>query len=111
MTDTIFKPGEYVTRDGRRFYLLSTDGRGEFPLVGQIETAEGRLILAERRRDGTAQYEPRFDLMPPKQVRYVNVYEGANAAAHITRRLADECASPFRIACIRIEFTGGQYDD
>lgn len=46
----------------------------------------------------------------PKLVRYANLYR-TDGYIYETRREADEAASKDRLACIRIEFEAGQYDE
>ena len=50
---------------------------------------------------------------PVKHVMYVNIYPGSPAicAGNATRKDADLFAGATRIACVRVEFTEGQYDD
>ena len=52
-----------------------------------------------------------YRVAPKKIVRYWNYYSSGGAASHDTRAAADEAAGPHRIACLRIEFHEGQYDE
>lgn len=45
-------------------------------------------------------------------VRYMNVYGESNViASYATRKTADSHASDTRVACVRIEFSPGQFDE
>lgn len=46
---------------------------------------------------------------PKSGVRYINIYE--DGLAHKTREVADHSASNGRIACIRVEWKEGQFDE
>ena len=48
---------------------------------------------------------------PEKIVQYLNMYDGGAVFGHATREFADENAGGARIACVRVEFEEGQYDD
>ncbi len=113
MIDTIFKPGEYVTRDGRKARVYATNGAGIYPIHGATENRNELWTVQKWREDGGFLDEGihSLDLMPPKQVRYVNVYKDEVEGAWSCRNDADRSAARSRLACIRIEFTEGQYDD
>lgn len=46
----------------------------------------------------------------PPEVRYLNIYRGFYVAAYKTRQEADSAAGG-RVACVRVEYREGQYDD
>lgn len=106
------------TREGVPVTLITRTGRGEYPVIGYIEpstdiaswTAEGNYLS----NNGN---EHSKDLVnaPVKFVRYVNVYQVPHAdeeyTINRTRERADMRANNRRIACVRIEFTEGQFDD
>lgn len=58
-----------------------------------------------------------FDLVkewgdPKTGVKYINVYySGDFGSGEPTREKADEIASPSRLACVRVEWTEGQFDE
>lgn len=112
---TQFQPGEYLTRDGRKARVYATDGCGNYRVHGAILINPGwQPELWDVR--GVHPYHTTDDLMPPKQVRYCNFYgreySGIDVGyPHPSREHADKHAWSHRIACIRIEFTEGQYDD
>jgi len=117
MTDTKFVPGEYRTRDGRRAWVYATNGVNGYPLIGAIEVIDGGLLSEVWEAGGhiRATSGPKNnDLMPPKLVRYFNIYRDGvmiSGFGFSSRTVADQHAGAERIACIRIEFEEGQYDD
>jgi hypothetical protein len=99
------------TRSGETVTLVSIDGRGRQPILGYIGRS---TTLSSWGRDGkfyVTGEESQDDLInpPEKIVRYVNIYRGK--PGHATRAEADAESSSSRIACIRVEFLAGQYDD
>ena len=53
-----------------------------------------------------------YRVKPEKQVMYVNVYEGSDCFSYKSREESDRQAwEKKRIACVRIEYTPGQFDD
>lgn len=116
MSKTVFQPGEYVTREGKRARVYAVDGRPDYPLRGAILTDTGWMPLSwtKHGRQVTSA-TGHLDLMSPKRVRYVNVYRSPSSDHlgddHATRGAADRRATPARIACIRIEYSEGQYDE
>ncbi len=49
--------------------------------------------------------------VPEKRVMYINMYDGWAAAGESTRKLADESANKKHLACIRVEWQEGQFDE
>lgn len=50
--------------------------------------------------------------VPQKHVRYVNMYnDDGSGSAWMTKQAADQGAASIRIACVRVEFTEGQFDE
>jgi len=87
---------------------------------------DGKLIVAVTHRiagktaheydqDGKALYSPEsFDLIniPEKRVGYINFYGSGYAGyAYDTRAKADQLSKTCRIACVRVEYEDGQFDD
>jgi hypothetical protein len=102
------------TRDGRAVTILSTEGRGLYTAIGYIGdcssletwTPMGRVSLTGGQQD--------TDLInvPGKCVRYLNLYEGYMLChTYPSRAEADKYCASDRIACIRIEYTEGQFDE
>lgn len=54
-----------------------------------------------------------YRVRPQPIVRYVNCYpeKNDNDRIHPTRKQADSAAMNSRLACVRIEFTPGQFDE
>lgn len=119
----MFEAGkEYETRDGRRARVYATDGVEHEEIHGAVrvggETAPGWASISwnekgERFIDGRRSAYRTQDLMPPKEVRYLNIYEGGFLVMHKSSKDAKEGrnGSMEAIACIRIEYTPGQFDD
>lgn len=64
--------------------------------------------------DPSWSYSAEYRIKPEKIVRYVNIYRDGGEAgysSHKTRANADKSINTFRVACIRIEFEEGQFDD
>lgn len=105
---------KYQTRDGRPVELLTTSARGEWPVVGHIG-GENQVILWTI--DGVCSYShsgfPAYDLVEvtPKRVMWLNVYPDDDAYMPRTRKDADDSSRGGRIACLKIEFEEGQFDD
>ena len=52
-----------------------------------------------------------YRVKPKKVVAYLNLYTGGGAFLHYDRSTADRTFAIGRIACIRVEFEEGQFDD
>ncbi len=111
------KPAQ--TREGTPVRLLATDLRGPQPVLGTIVGSDGRDHAMRWSLDGRYHlgippiFGERLDLVnvPEKHVRYVNFYENGIGGDYKTKARADQCADRDRWACVRIEFTAGQFDD
>jgi hypothetical protein len=89
------------------------------------EESENYFVCAYKHYDGlwkTDEWDKRdvhkcIENIPEKIVGYLNIYSGAHDAtmvrgAHSTRKGADKSAADIdRIACIRIEYEPGQFDE
>ena len=61
---------------------------------------------------GESEQPERYRIKPEPIVRYVNLYPKLqDANLYLTRDMADRYPHLSRIACIRIEFEEGQFDD
>jgi hypothetical protein len=110
---TKFKPGKYLTRDGREAEVYRVDGVADYPLIGAVKT-EGDWHVCCFTPDGgsISGVELPSDLMPPtpKASGFVNVFDGgfATRSVHVDRARADKLAkvnerlgvTGKRIACI-----------
>lgn len=52
-----------------------------------------------------------YRVKPVRVVVYVNFNPSGAGLTHPSRPAADRVASPDRIACVRVEYTPGQFDD
>jgi len=100
---------KYKTRDGQDFTPLSDKGRGNYPIIGFIGSAK---VIQRWSKDGRFvgwPQEHHFDLVEVKEkkVAYLNVYPDS----HRSRNIADAYAAENRIACVRIEYEEGQFDE
>lgn len=101
--------------------IITTEGRGTYPVVGYIGDSNKPTVWTAngRKQAGLITSEDLMNAPPPKQVRYVNIYgDGRETMAgmfrfNLTRAEADEKAQSTnrRTACIRIEYTEGQFDE
>lgn len=101
-----------TTRDGRKAEVLRVLKNGD--IVAVVTESDGREWSATWRGDGTFYsfvVEGRTDLVntPVKHVRYVNLY--LNRSGYKSRDSADIAAGDDRVACVRVEFTEGQFDE
>ncbi|MDE2105110.1 MAG: hypothetical protein KGL39_48170 [Patescibacteria group bacterium] len=118
MTLDLTKPMQ--TRDGRKARLLASDLKSQFQLVFVITDKDGNEHVGERYADGrySSGYDRPHDIInvpePPKvHVEYRNCYQRGvlNYYGYPSRVEADKEAGPNRIACIRITWTEGQFDE
>lgn len=119
------KPLETV--EGVPFTLLSTEARGNYPVVGYIAT---NTRLAHFDLDGTYHSDgstfgnntsPRYNIrnVQPKPVEaemFVNVYKSASGtlksgSMYETAALADGMADSGRVARIKVRLVEGRYDN
>lgn len=100
---------------GRPVSILTTNGRGPFPVVGYI--GDG-VALFSWSKTGLFSSVPNQDLdlinVPEKRTAYVNIVNGAKRVR--LYRTAQEAASAFDqdgplIARVKIEYTEGQRDE
>ena len=77
----------------------------------------GRRVPIKFDLDGKSM-EPKYEYLsliniPEKHVRYINIYDDHESALYESRKNADNGKAKFqdRIACIRIEYEDGQFDD
>lgn len=111
------------TRDGQPFELLTTKLRsGTHTVLGYIGSDTHVTSFTAQGYYTISGCEHPHDLVqPPEQVTvYLNVYgtvyfnvygTDGSALAHPTRAEADRNASGGRIACIKVQYTPGQFDD
>jgi len=104
------------TRDGRKARIICTDmKRSDYPIValtdrGDYEVCDLFTI------DGTCSLsaEPHKNNLinvPEKHTVYINMYPDGREFSYASREEADECAATNRIACVKVEYEKGQFDD
>lgn len=114
MTIDWTKPIE--TLDGHPARVLATDLESPRPVVVAV-TTEGRVRETVLLLDSDGSYDPGKPPMvrnvpPASVVRYFNVYrDNMVSQEHDSRKQADHSAGPDRIACVRVEFKKGQFDE
>lgn len=109
---------KYRTRGGHEVEILRTDVRGEQPVVGIVTFNNGSQCVTGWSADGsywTSGGQSENDLISeikPKRVVWLNVYPGDDGGFYYDSRAeADRQATPYRTACIRVEFEENQFDD
>jgi len=117
----MFDPTKPVqARNGRKAEILKHDINNDvYKIAAVVTDRDGTQELESY--DINGYYNPErgesiSDLIniPEKIVRYVNMNKnerGIVGAAYETKRRADNNSTSYRIACIRIEFEDGQFDD
>lgn len=88
--------------------VLCTDRPGQNAVV--CMRPDGTILTYNYLGGILAGGEPWVENVSEKNVRYVNFYE-ASAMAHVTRDTANRLAGRDRIACVRVEYEEGQFDD
>ncbi len=101
------------TRDGRKVVIYCTDAPGDFPVHGRIDGMEdpdtwrldGAFIC------GASSSLDLINAPEPKRVAWVNLYPDQYGGAYKTKAEADEFCAHNRIACVRVEWSPGQFDE
>ena len=98
------------TRDGRKVRVLCTDGPRPYSICGYIGS---NVSPSTWRVDGSlvsCRGPDKADLInvPETRVGWVNMYP---KYPHTTRAAADDSADPTRIACVRVTYEVGQFDE
>lgn len=103
--------------NGQKVRILCRDARGYYPIVGLCLLTDGTEIVMRWTGDGTSGETSSYDLRPltpKKHVRWVNCYPDSSEQvgyAYSSKEEADRRAVPTRTACIRVEYTEGQFDE
>ena len=107
------------TRDGRPARVLCLDlrkGAGDFAAVAVTDTDHTEFIWTRPLTGKAGDGESGIDIInvPEKRTVYINFYEGGCPEVCRSRAAADVEASKYsrlnRIACIKVEYTEGQFD-
>lgn len=107
------------TRDGRSVTLVTTEGRGEYPVIGYIDgndhvqvfTASGKYYSYGSESDSDLQNVPK---KPVEVVKYFNLYDNGDiGVGQDSRAEADSVAArngKQRIGVKKLVLTEGQFD-
>ena len=104
------------TKDGRPVRILCTDREGtDWPVVGLVTCGDEEYHMYWM-SNGNPKWNTEDKLVnvpPPKQVLYFNMYKDGTRGAYKTRDSADKASAYLtgRIACVRVEFSEGQFDE
>lgn len=94
---------------------ITSEEGDDYPFSIEIVDGPDKGIVREVREHTDLPRGWAFRILPtkpPKRVVWMNVYEQDEAAfLHKSRKEAERNASPRRIACIRVEFEEGQFDE
>ena len=101
------------TRAGYPVHIYAEDVEGARSIHGAVFW-DGKWNIMSWAKDGVyyeSKQESIFDLVPAKKVQYLNIYRSDWARMHETKEDADRRANGNRLACVRIEYEEGQFDD
>lgn len=104
---------KYKTRNGLPFYPVTDQGRGQYPIIGYIGDGESVKVWTRYGKYSQAVDGHQYDLVEVKEkkVMYVNVHKDGDIYAYDSAYTARQhCPSGF-VACIRVEYEEGQFDD
>ena len=102
------------TRSGLPVTIITTKGRGKYCVLGFVGEDEFVTRWNIDGRIDCSKVNHELDLInvPEKRVMYVNIYRELVPFAYMSREHADQDKYiKDRIACIRVEYTEGQFDD
>ena len=105
------------TRDGRKVRILCTDMDGEpDTVVGIVGDGPHNELVHSWKANGHFMFddvEEPLDLInvPETRVVWVNMYPDGVASFYSMKEDADGRAASDRHACIRVEYTVGQFDE
>lgn len=105
------------TKAQRPVRILSTEGKEPYPIVGYIgDSPRPTAWTQEGKCHNDAPVANLENVPPARHVGYVNVYQDGQAQGYKLKRTREEADqltpnTAKRIACVRIEYTEGQFDD
>lgn len=107
---TIAKDKQYRTLSGLNARIYATDGCAPFPVHGAIQREDGCWVAETWDKDGRmpghGTLESPKDLVEVrphiKREMWTNVYPNTTSPGFASKKDADACAGPARIACVRI---------
>lgn len=112
--DKISMGKKYTTVDGREVKILSINGEGGYPIIGQINYGSNSWGVAAWDVHG---FNPASNSLNLKEVKkrivgWLNVYpNGGTSDIHVSKQFADKTCRESRIACIKIDVEEGTFDD
>lgn len=106
------------TRDGRKVSLITTEGRGDYPLVGYVgeeDTPTSWTKEGEWRKRG-GNFPIDLINIPEDVYVWINVYKDKagklnRGGVHGSRKSADAMQDDGRISRIRVKLVEGQWDE
>lgn len=105
-----------VTKGGLPARIICTDREGSdaYSVVALLNRGSGVETLESFTNDGKyygPESDSRMDLVniPEKHTRYLNIYP--DSRLHLSREIANKGAVSDRLACIKVEWEAGQWDD
>lgn len=102
----------YIDGRGQRYRVVCVDGGANFPVIAVNDNGDVYTFTSEGAFYTRADTD--LDLVcevKVKQVRYVNIYPNGTVFDHKSKRDAENVAGASRLACIRVEYEEGQFDD
>lgn len=101
------------TRDGRKVVIYCTDAPGTERVHGRVEGSGWPLSWQAdgAYKCGGASSLDLINAPEPKRVAWVNLYPDQHGSAYKTKAEADEFCAHNRIACVRVEWSPGQFDE
>ena len=105
----------YIDGRGQRHRVVCVDkmtGNANYPVIAVNDTGDIYTFTSEGmfQIDGRSEYHLVCEVKV-KQVRYVNIYPNGTVFDHKSKRDAENGAGTSRLACIRVEYEEGQFDD
>ncbi len=104
------------TRDGRKVTIYTTTAPTEHPVHGYVEGwggptfwTSGGLFLGDAESDEDLINVP--EAPEPKRVVWLNMYLDGVGGPYPTKAAAQKWALEHRVACVRVEWTPGQFDE
>lgn len=108
-----FDPSKPVqTRDGKKARIICTDRYGMYPIVVLVTEngQENMYTVNSTGKFGAGEYDL-VNIPEPPIVTYINVYSNGRGSVKSSRETADIVAGLDRVACVRLEYREGQFDD
>ena len=109
------KPVQLANGTKARIICFDTKRSGDYPITTLVEVGESKYEdCRPYNNNGEAYYKyPGSDLVMASEIKtgYINIYPHRSFCEYPTRKEADRFAGRSRLACVKITYTEGQYDD